>query len=52
MNRILKLINSLLRLSPRKMKLVNTHQISIKNKWLNPQDNFGKLERGVEYDEK
>jgi hypothetical protein len=27
---------------------VSKHKISTKNKWLNPKDNFGKLERGVE----
>ena len=27
---------------------VSKRKISTKNKWLNPEDNFGKLERGVE----
>jgi hypothetical protein len=47
---ILKPLYSLLGLFSRKKKPVKTHQISTKNKWLYPEDSFGKMERGVQYD--
>jgi len=50
MKSILKSLNSIKRLIFRTKKPVKTHQISTKNKWLYPEDNFGKMERGVEYD--
>ena len=41
-----------LKIFSRKKKPVRTHKISTRNKWLYPGDNFGKMECGVEYDEK
>jgi len=52
MKTILKPLYSLLKLFSRKKKPVRKHKISTRNKWLYPEDNFGKMERGVEYDEK
>lgn len=49
MKTILKSLYSLLSLFPRKKKLVKRYQISTKNKWLYPEDNFGKMERGIEF---
>lgn len=50
MKSILKLLISIKRLLIRGKKPIKTHHISTKNKWLYPEDSFGKLERGVEYD--
>ncbi len=53
MKTILKAFYNLSKLFLKKKKPITkhqipTHQISTKNKWLYPDDNFGKLERGVE----
>jgi hypothetical protein len=53
MKTILKAFYNLSRLllvkeKPFTINQVSKHKISTKNKWLNPEDNFGKLERGVE----
>ena len=52
MKSILKSLNSIKRLIFRTKKPVKTNQISTKNKWLYPEDSFGKMEHGVEYDKK
>ena len=52
MKTILKVLNSLVKLFYRKKTPVNNHKISKKNKWLYPEDSFGKMEHGVEYDKK
>lgn len=52
MKTILKALNSLVKLFSRKKTPVNNHKISKKNKWLYPEDSFGKMEHGVEYDKK
>ena len=53
MKTILKAFYNLSKLLLKKKKPITkhqipTHQISTKNKWLYPDDSFGKLERGVE----
>jgi len=52
MKTIIKTFYNLSRLflkkKPKSKHQIPTYQISTKNKWLYPDDNFGKLERGVE----
>ena len=52
MKTILKVLNSIVKLFSRKKTTVNNNKISKKNKWLCPEDSFGKMEHGVEYDKK
>lgn len=50
MKTILKVLNSLVKLFSINKKPFNNHKISKKNKWLYPEDSFGKMEHGVEYE--
>jgi hypothetical protein len=52
MKTILKTLNNFVKLFSRKKTPVNNNKISKKNKWLYPEDSFGKMEHGVEYDKK
>lgn len=49
MKTILKTLNNFVKLFARKKTPVNNHKKSKKNKWLYPEDSFGKMEHGVEY---
>ena len=49
MKSLLKLLlNTIKRDTSKKHEKNNSHQVKTKNKWLYPEDNFGKLKRGVE----
>jgi hypothetical protein len=46
MKSLLKLLFKIIKPTPRKKQTKSASQVKTKNKWLNPKDNFGVLERG------